>query len=106
MADLIDLSPLRPIEDRATIAAIWAMPISPQPDRISAGRLGNLAFVVTLDGDGHCEASLSRADRAPTPGEVAAFFRIWGVTPDEPTPHRIFGGKGRMFVVRRAAHAH
>ena len=71
------------------------------PNDLVCGYLGNTAFVVTLDGDGHCEASLSRADRAPTPGEVMAFFRKWGVLPEFTKPALIYGGKGLHYVVAK-----
>lgn len=46
------------------------------------GWLGRTAWMVTVDSDGHVEASLSRVDKfKPTDAQVRAFFRLWGRDP-------------------------
>lgn len=81
---------------------------------VQGERLG-VAFLITVDHDGHVEASFSthkpksrgirrrpytgpRSDPA-TPPQCRAFFRVWGITPVEFDGTRLKGI--RHYVVRR-----
>ncbi len=99
---MLDVTPLLPlcsphVEEK--IMASW--PLQNRPDKLLAGYLGLISFVVTLDG-GDCEASICIPSGRPTSAHVAAFFRKWGQPiPDDP-PVRISGGKGLHWVISRA----
>lgn len=90
---MIDLTPLMPLMDReATEDAKRSVP-NP-PDRIVAGNLGLLRFVVVVDNDGWCEASFSAQGRwQPSKGMIRAFWRKWGVEPVYPAPTVILKGR-------------
>lgn len=77
---------------------------------VQGSRLG-VSFLITVDHDGHVEASFSVREtrikrrrrgyfgKAATPPQCRAFFRAWGVTPEE------FDGEDRggirHYIVRR-----
>lgn len=101
----IDLSPLERLADKRLSRELTAM--SPpgcdgtMPQKMLAGYLGHLRFIVTLDRDGQCEASLSLSGGRPTQSQQDAFWRHWGIRPDYPSPVVILNGKGLHWVVRR-----
>lgn len=93
------LAPLRPLMDKAVTARIKATHAG--PGDLIAGNLGATSFVVTLDADGHCEASLSTRHAKPSPAQIAAFWARWGYEPDYPVPERVLNGRGLHWVVRK-----
>jgi hypothetical protein len=103
---MIDLTPLLPLIDLRASDLVKDCEAAAELGEVIAGRLGKTAFVVTTAPDGSCHASLSRADRRPTAGEAAAFFRRWGVTPEDPTPRVFANGRGIMFTVRHERTVH
>lgn len=66
---------------------------------VIAGQFGALNFMVTLDHDGHCEASLAGIQSRPTEAQIAAFYKAWGVERPQSPPSRIFKSKGLHWVV-------
>lgn len=101
MTDEDLLSPLLPFVDRAATARALSIVPPPLPDHLICGRLGSTHFVVTLDGDHDCEASLSVEHGRPTKAQVVAFFRRWGVEPISKEALLISNGKALHFIVRR-----
>lgn len=94
-----DLAPLRPLMDKSLTARIKATHAGPSD--LVAGCLGSTRFVVTLDADGHCEASLSTHHGKPSLAQIAAFWARWGYEPDYPVPQRISNGKALHWIVRK-----
>lgn len=101
---MIDISPLLPLcQPSVAKRAMDALLAGDKPDTMLAGRLGQIGFVVTLDGSGDCEASISLPNERPTMRHVRAFFRQWNrPIPMEP-PMPILGGKGLHWVISRGA---
>lgn len=99
---MIDLTPLLPLCCPSVAeAAMQMLGETERPDVLIAGRLGRLGFVVTLDGWGDCEASISLPDARPTAGHALAFFRKWGIPMPKAKPRAILGGKGLHWVISR-----
>jgi len=93
------LKPLIPLADPSIEAWLRAYGL-PMPEHYIAGYLGRLRFVVTLDGNGLLECSLSCDDARPTEAQIAAFFRKWGMPMPDAKPTRINGGRGLHWVLR------
>lgn len=99
---MIDLTPLLPLCDKAAARrAMSALPPSEKPDHMVIGRLGAVSFVVTLDGDGECEASLCADIGKPSEATIRAFFDKWGQPVPTTRPTVISGGHGLHWVVSR-----
>lgn len=99
---MIDVTPLLPLCDK-TIArrALAQLPSNHRPDKMFVGVLGVCSFVVTLDGDGDCEASIYAPFGQPSESSVAAFFAKWGRPIPAAKPTVISGGRGLHWVVSR-----
>lgn len=70
-----------------------------QPDELIAGRIGVLLFIVSRDGDGQIEASVSLGGgRRAQPRHIEALCRHMGVAAPEHC-QRIHGG-GLLWVVK------
>lgn len=109
MTELDLLSPLRPLCDPDLGEIVLrALPDAKIRDgaQAVAGHLGDLRFVVIVAADGFVTASLSHPRGVPTKAHVSAFWRRWGVEPEQTEPAAIFGGKRLLFIVRRAGRMH
>lgn len=94
----MNLDRLRRIADRGP----KPYPVPPDLRDHLTGLDGRMSWIVTVDLDGHVEASLARTDRPPTDREAANFFRMWDATPEaeaQTGPARTFI---RHWIVRRA----
>ena len=99
---MIDITPLLPLCDPAAAQrALAQLPKGQRPDKMFVGRLGACSFVVTLDGDGECEASICAPVGSPSDAAIAAFFLKWGQPLPKVKPTRISGGRGLHWVVSR-----
>lgn len=106
-ADL--LSPLRALCDPDLGEIILRAILDPEIRKGAqavAGHLGSLNFVVIVAADGLVTASLSDPRGVPTKAQVSAFWRRWGVEPEQPDPAAIVGGERLFFIVRRAGRLH
>lgn len=61
--------------------------------------MGAIEFMVTLDHDGHCEASLCAPFGLLHPDTIKGFFERWGrATPTEPG-YPIRDGRGMHWII-------
>ncbi|MEO3479356.1 hypothetical protein AAFO90_16940 [Phaeobacter sp. CAU 1743] len=91
----MDTTPLKPfVESKPK-----TLPFYSGGGDVTIGQFGPTRFIITLNPDGHTEASLSRGSPLwrPTDSQIAAFFRLWGCQPlyEDPRAKRC-----RMFVMR------
>jgi hypothetical protein len=91
---MIDLTPLRTLAD----PNITGLPCYHGGGEVIVGYLGTLRFIVSVEPDGHCEASLARGKRPATDAQVTAFFRKWGIPVPKMEDTR--ARHCRMFVVQ------
>ena len=99
---MIDVSKLLPLcQPSVAKRAMEALMAEDKPDTMLVGRLGRIGFVVTFDGSGDCEASISLPDERPTMRHARAFFRQWGRPIPMQPPLSILGGKGLHWVISR-----
>ena len=101
---MIDLTPLQPLVDPEATRNILRSAPQPLPDKLIAGFLGTMQFIVSLDANGHCEASFATPHGRPTSAQQEAFWRRWGVRPPEQKPTVIFRGRGLHWVVQQGVH--
>jgi len=99
---MIDVTSLLPYCDMAVSRQTLAkLPPSARPDKMFCGTLGVITFVVTIDGDSECEASICAPVGQPNEASIAAFFLKWGRKIPDAKPTRISGGRGLHWVVSR-----
>ena len=97
---MIDMEPLLPFCDKAAARrALSHLPDNARPDKMFVGSLGAISFVVTLDGDGECEASVCAPFGKPNDASIVAFFLKWGRPIPAGKPTVISGGRGLHWVV-------
>jgi len=95
----INLAPIMPLVD-AGITNELRKDFGPRgPDQLLVGYLGTMRWMVTLDSDGECEASLSCERGRPTQAQVAAFFARWGRPIPAEDPLSIGKGRGLHWVI-------
>lgn len=96
----INMTPILPFCNKATARrALAQFPPWARPDQIFCGAIGAITFLVTLDHDGKCEASLFSPIGEPSSQSIAAFFAKWGIPIPADPPARISGGRGLHWVV-------
>lgn len=89
------------VDDKATARTMGGWH-GTKPVKLLVGKMpDDTAFVVSLDSDGHCEASLSPPrGKSMTHTRVLGFFLAWGI-PIPSTPAHALNNGGMLWIVKQ-----